>query len=333
MERIQILIDKLVQQQQNGAAPSQLLVTVQLLQNELLELQRTAEAPVRSRVYVTMPTRTSLPSFAEAAETPAPAAPVPQPEPVAEAPTPVVEIQQPVITEVRQTVWEAPVPEPEPVVLPQPVWSAPEPEAPRREAPVPEVAIEEAHQAYLPKIGYTLRKPPVTEVVVEERKMPEPVAQPVTFEPEPEPQRIAQPQPVMAQPQPVIAQMHMPFEVAEEAPTLVQHRELHERIAEKRESLNDRLKQEKTEVVHKLKETPIRDLKKAIGVNDKFAFISELFRGDEAMYERSIKTINGFHILPEAEYWINRELKVKLGWNDSKELVQHFYHLVRRRFS
>jgi len=31
------------------------------------------------------------------------------------------------------------------------------------------------------------------------------------------------------------------------------------------------------------------------------------------MYERSIKTINGFRILPEAEYWMERELKSSLG--------------------
>jgi len=104
-------------------------------------------------------------------------------------------------------------------------------------------------------------------------------------------------------------------------------------IADKRESLNDRLKQEKTEVVHTLKDAPIKDLKRGIGINDRFTFVNELFRGDEAMYERSIKTINGFHILSEAEYWINRELKFKLGWNDNKEIVQHFYQLVRRRFS
>ena len=120
-----------------------------------------------------------------------------------------------------------------------------------------------------------------------------------------------------------------------EAPTLMQqqiHKEINELITNK-ESLNDRLKQEKKEVAHVLKDSPVKDLRKAIGVNDKFVFISELFRGDEAMYERSIKTINTFHILPEAEYWMNRELKVKLGWNDTNETVQHFYQLVRRRFS
>ncbi len=53
----------------------------------------------------------------------------------------------------------------------------------------------------------------------------------------------------------------------------------------------------------------------------------------ETMYERSIKTINGFSIFAEAEYWIQRELKVKLGWNVTLELVKVFDQLVRRRFS
>ena len=77
----------------------------------------------------------------------------------------------------------------------------------------------------------------------------------------------------------------------------------------------------------------MRDLKKAIGINDRFVFINELFRGDEAMYERSIKTINNFRILAEAEYWMIRELKVKLAWDDDKETTRHFYQLVKRRFS
>ena len=129
------------------------------------------------------------------------------------------------------------------------------------------------------------------------------------------------------------------FEEGEEleAPTLpresAREQEIHELITEKKESLNDRLKQEQLELGAILKEAPIKDLRKGIGVNDKFLFISELFRGDEDMYERSIKTINGFRILPEAEYWINRELKVKLGWNDTKDTVQHFYGVVRRRFA
>lgn len=99
------------------------------------------------------------------------------------------------------------------------------------------------------------------------------------------------------------------------------------------ESLNDKLKQGKTELMEVLKESPVKDLRKAIGINDRFLFINELFRGDETMYERSIKTINSFNIYPEAEYWINREMKTKLGWNNDNSTVQHFDQLVKRRFS
>lgn len=98
-------------------------------------------------------------------------------------------------------------------------------------------------------------------------------------------------------------------------------------------SLNERLKQSKIDLGDTLVEVPIRDLRKAIGVNDRFLFINELFRGDETVYERSIKTINSFSIYAEAEYWIERELKVKNGWSNSDAMVQQFYQLVKRRFS
>lgn len=109
--------------------------------------------------------------------------------------------------------------------------------------------------------------------------------------------------------------------------------ELNDSIAHHEESLNESLKTEKTELGSILKEAPVRDLRKAIGINDRFVFINELFRGDEIMYERSIKTINTFNILPEAEYWIQRELKLKLAWNEKSDTVHLFDQLVRRRFS
>ena len=131
------------------------------------------------------------------------------------------------------------------------------------------------------------------------------------------------------------SQLDFHFDPMNEIPTFSQHKigkEINEAV-EQQQSLNDRLKENKTEVMHALKDTPIRDLRKGIGINDRFVFINELFRGDEAMYERSIKTINSFNIYQEAEYWMNRELMIKLGWDDTREIVGHFYHLVKRRFS
>lgn len=126
------------------------------------------------------------------------------------------------------------------------------------------------------------------------------------------------------------------FDPLTEIPTLSQQhsvKEINEMIGIRDASLNDKLKENKKEVGHILKEHPIRDLRKAIGVNDRYVFINELFRGDEVMYERSLKTINGFRIFAEAEYWIERELKVKLGWEEHKDATRVFYDLIRRRFS
>jgi hypothetical protein len=127
------------------------------------------------------------------------------------------------------------------------------------------------------------------------------------------------------------------FDPLKEIPTLAHQelpaKELNDAIGQQHTSLNDRLKIAKSELGDVLTEIPVKDLKKAIGINDRYVFVNELFRGDEAMYERSIKTINAFRILPEAEYWIERELKVKLAWDDGKTTTQHFYQLVKRRFS
>lgn len=136
---------------------------------------------------------------------------------------------------------------------------------------------------------------------------------------------------------------HIVFEEEEEVPTLTKQdtyrknevkKEINETVTGTNgASLNEKLKQSRIDLGDTLTEAPIRDLRKAIGVNDRFLFINELFRGDEAAYERSIKTINGFSILPEAKYWIQRELKVKNGWNDTNPVVRQFDQLVKRRFS
>lgn len=99
------------------------------------------------------------------------------------------------------------------------------------------------------------------------------------------------------------------------------------------ENVNTKWQPKQVEVATVLEKTPIKDLKKAINVNDRYLFINELFRGDEAMYERSLKTIQGFSILPEAIFWIQRELKVKLGWKEGSPAVKLFDQLVSRRFS
>ncbi len=124
-------------------------------------------------------------------------------------------------------------------------------------------------------------------------------------------------------------QMNTPVSTA-----VLQPKEIHELLpVNNAASVNETLRSTKNELSDTLQDAPVKDLRKAIGINDRFVYLKELFRGDDAMYERSIKTINAFAIYPEAEYWIRRELKLKLGWDDKNEIVKQFDQLVRRRFA
>ena len=98
-------------------------------------------------------------------------------------------------------------------------------------------------------------------------------------------------------------------------------------------TLNASEKIEIKEVKDHLVLEPIKDLRSAIGINDKFQFIQELFGGDEKSFEVGIKTINAFKIFPEAQFYIKRELREKNNWDEESNVVKQFDQLIKRRFS
>ena len=88
-----------------------------------------------------------------------------------------------------------------------------------------------------------------------------------------------------------------------------------------------------TELQEKLALDPIKDLRSAIGINDKFQFIATLFGGDEKAFEQAVKTINGFKIYAEAQFWIKSNLREQNKWDDTDDVVKAFDLLVKRRFA
>lgn len=87
------------------------------------------------------------------------------------------------------------------------------------------------------------------------------------------------------------------------------------------------------EVMDKIVLEPIKDLRLAIGINDKFQFIQELFGGDEKSFELGVKTINAFKIFPEAQFYIKKEFREKNNWDEDSKTVKQFDQFVKRRFS
>ena len=79
-----------------------------------------------------------------------------------------------------------------------------------------------------------------------------------------------------------------------------------------------------TELQEKLALEPIKDLKSAIGINDKFQFIEILFGGDEKAFEQAIKTINGFKIYAEAQFWIKSNLREQNNWEETDYAIKNY---------
>lgn len=85
-------------------------------------------------------------------------------------------------------------------------------------------------------------------------------------------------------------------------------------------------------VAEKMKYQPIADLKNAIGINEKFLFIQQLFRGNLQQYNEAIEKINLHSDSKNAFTFIQTSFAVIYGWNDNHDSVQAFYELVHRRF-
>ena len=72
-------------------------------------------------------------------------------------------------------------------------------------------------------------------------------------------------------------------------------------------------------------------LKAAIGINDKFMFINELFDGNLREYNESIETLGGFTTLPQAQEYLDL-LRRKFNWNSASNAFQRIKDLIEKRF-
>lgn len=86
---------------------------------------------------------------------------------------------------------------------------------------------------------------------------------------------------------------------------------------------------QKIDMQSKLQNKPITDLAKAIGINDKFLFIKELFGGDADLYNQTIKHLNQAVDLNEAIIYIHENF----DWDADNETAMAFIDLVRRKFA
>ena len=75
----------------------------------------------------------------------------------------------------------------------------------------------------------------------------------------------------------------------------------------------------------------ITNLKNAIGINDKFLFINELFKGDLQEYNKTIDMLNSFLGIGEANVFFE-DLKEKYNWNEKPDALHKLEELIIRKF-
>jgi hypothetical protein len=94
--------------------------------------------------------------------------------------------------------------------------------------------------------------------------------------------------------------------------------------------INEVLKHEhqKKDVSAIMQSKPINNLESAVGINEKFLFIKELFNGDTETYDKTIRIINNSSNFNEAYNYLNQTF----AWDMNNNYVQKILDLIRRRF-
>ena len=167
----------------------------------------------------------------------------------------------------------------------------------------------------------------IVELPKEELPVFEPVEMPqdeeAIEEPEPEP---------VEESQEVAEELEQPEEIDEPMPFANDfEKDDSEYELDAPETLVEHLQHDDNSLAAKLQQKSINELRTAIGINDKFLFVNELFGGSMEKYNRSIENLDDMKTLNGTLIYLN-ELKVELQWNSSNEAYQKLLNLIHRKF-
>ena len=89
-----------------------------------------------------------------------------------------------------------------------------------------------------------------------------------------------------------------------------------------------------SDLSEKLSASPIKDIKKAIGINDRIFTINELFGGDKEVFNDSIDKLNTFETFEQAKDFLLSEIAEKYNWSkaDNVKKAKRFVKLLSRRY-
>ena len=69
-----------------------------------------------------------------------------------------------------------------------------------------------------------------------------------------------------------------------------------------------------------------------IGLNDRIAFVKNLFAGSQEDFNRVVSQLNTYTSEKEAKKFINKMVKPDYNWSDQEELETRFIEIIERKF-
>lgn len=94
------------------------------------------------------------------------------------------------------------------------------------------------------------------------------------------------------------------------------------------QTLADRIAPPRDRASELLRNEPVTDLRRAIGINDRFLLIRDLFGGDGAAYEAAIDALNGFDNLDDCMIYIAEHY----AWNPNSDGAVLLMELLERKY-
>jgi hypothetical protein len=100
-------------------------------------------------------------------------------------------------------------------------------------------------------------------------------------------------------------------------------------IQEDLSTLNDKLNDNHNTLIgENISSSKLEDIQTAIGINDKFLFIRELFESDYEAYQNAVEFINKTNNYTEVKNWIDSQNK----WDMESASVTQFVDIIKRKF-
>jgi len=131
-------------------------------------------------------------------------------------------------------------------------------------------------------------------------------------------------------PEPVVEEVVEEEVIEEEA---VEEELVEEEIDESMNELFDF--EDSDDLSGKFASSPIADLKKAMGLNEKILTINELFNGNASEYEQTMADLNELKDFDEAKKMLVMGAATQYEWStdNKKKKAIHFIKLIRRRYN